>query len=196
MSKGQLTRQRILEQAAPLFNKRGFRTAPLSEIMKVTGLQKGGIYNHFTSKEQLALETFDYVADLVRSRFPTASQNENLVETLKSSITRFRANRLNPSIAGGCPLLNCAVESDDAFPALKIRVIRLMRSWQLGIQKLVLEGLKRGEIRPGTDPQTVATIIISCLEGGVLLGRLESESEHMDRCCAHLLSYIESLRNT
>ena len=59
MSKGDDTKERIIEQTAPLFNQMGFFGSSLSDIMQATGLKKGGIYNHFGSKEQLALEAYD-----------------------------------------------------------------------------------------------------------------------------------------
>src|ERR1700678_1948300 len=60
MTKGEQTRRRIVEAAAPIFNKRGYEGASLSELMEATGLKKGGIYRHFSSKEELAAEAFDY----------------------------------------------------------------------------------------------------------------------------------------
>src|SRR5258708_40252715 len=60
MGKGEQTRAMILSRVAPLFNQQGYFGSSLADIMQQTGLEKGGIYNHFKSKEQLALETFDY----------------------------------------------------------------------------------------------------------------------------------------
>src|SRR5580698_5832069 len=60
MRKGEHTRQEIIRKAAPIFNQRGYDGAALSDLMKATGLEKGGIYRHFASKEQLAAEAFDY----------------------------------------------------------------------------------------------------------------------------------------
>jgi len=37
-----------------------FTGIPKSELMEATGLKKGGIYRHFSSKEELAAEAFDY----------------------------------------------------------------------------------------------------------------------------------------
>jgi TetR/AcrR family transcriptional regulator, transcriptional repressor for nem operon len=54
MRKGEQTRQEIIRKAAPIFNQRGYDGAALSELMRATGLEKGGIYRHFKSKEQLA----------------------------------------------------------------------------------------------------------------------------------------------
>ena len=53
MGKGNITKEFIIEKAAVIFNKNGFAGASMSELMKETGLQKGGIYNHFKSKEAI-----------------------------------------------------------------------------------------------------------------------------------------------
>src|SRR5258708_40112262 len=74
MRKGEQTREFILERAVELFNIQGYSGFSLSDIMQATGLQKGGIYNHFVSKENLALEAFDYGFDLAQKR---------MAETLK-----------------------------------------------------------------------------------------------------------------
>src|SRR5215469_13011703 len=43
MAKGQETRERIIAQAASLFNQRGFEGGSMSDLMEATGLEKGGI---------------------------------------------------------------------------------------------------------------------------------------------------------
>jgi hypothetical protein len=59
MKKGEATRRRIVAQAAGLLNTQGYRSTPVSEIMRVTGLRKGGIYRHFKSRTTLTLEAFE-----------------------------------------------------------------------------------------------------------------------------------------
>src|SRR6266436_2118879 len=60
VSKGQETKQEIVRKAAHLFNQKGYAGTSLSDLMDATGLQKGGIYRHFSGKEELATEAFDY----------------------------------------------------------------------------------------------------------------------------------------
>jgi AcrR family transcriptional regulator len=69
MSKAQETKMRIIEQAAALFNQQGYAGSSMSDLMRVTGLQKGGIYNHFRSKDELALEAFDFAVNRVQEEF-------------------------------------------------------------------------------------------------------------------------------
>src|SRR6266436_9707452 len=52
--KGEQTRREIIRKAAPIFNQKGYDGAALSDLMRATGLEKGGIYRHFASKQELA----------------------------------------------------------------------------------------------------------------------------------------------
>src|SRR2546423_5010471 len=117
MSKGEQTREMILAQAAQLFSRQGYFGSSLSDIMQETGLEKGGIYNHFGSKEQLALEAYDYafsrVADgLMRSQDGAT----DAVDRLHRMVREFARYARKPAIAGGCPIMNTAIESDDTHP--------------------------------------------------------------------------------
>ena len=84
MRKGEQTRQKIIRKAAPIFNQRGYDGAALSDLMKATGLEKGGIYRHFDSKEQLAVEAFDYAwRETLRARIHDLDTMPNTVDRLK-----------------------------------------------------------------------------------------------------------------
>src|ERR1700674_3944665 len=56
--KGEETRQENIPKAAPNFNRKGYSGAALSDLMRTTGLEKGGIYRHFESKQELAVDAF------------------------------------------------------------------------------------------------------------------------------------------
>src|SRR6201995_4233171 len=111
MNKGEATRQRIIEIAAPLFNQRGYKGCSLNEIMEATGLCKGGIYRHFESKEELAAEAFDFAWKTVYTRRRQGMDNiANHVDRLKRYVANFAHETGFP---GGCPVLNTAVDADD-----------------------------------------------------------------------------------
>lgn len=52
----QETRERILRNARHLFNRKGFASVTLDEVMTASGLTHGGFYNHFNSKDELYAE--------------------------------------------------------------------------------------------------------------------------------------------
>ncbi len=193
MSKGEETKERILQQAAELFNQQGYAGSSISDIMRVTGLQKGGIYNHFKSKDELALQAFDYAIAQIKLLYRNAWRSKrHAIERLQAIIGVFHKHIDNSPIKGGCPLLNTAIESDDAHPALRDRAQQAMNSWRELICLIIEKGIERGEIRPTVDADEVASIIIAILEGAVMMSKLYGNSIHMDRAINHLNNYLES----
>src|SRR5690606_1345229 len=90
MGKGEQTRQRIVARAAPVFNTHGYSGTSMAELTRATGLEKGGIYNHFASKEALAIAAFDYAVQVVAERFATAlAGKEGAIERLRAIIDSF-----------------------------------------------------------------------------------------------------------
>jgi TetR/AcrR family transcriptional repressor of nem operon len=59
-TKGERSRQKIVEIAAVLFNQKGFAGCSMGDIVEASGLEKGTLYGHFSTKEELALLAFDY----------------------------------------------------------------------------------------------------------------------------------------
>lgn len=192
MSKGEQTREMILAQAAQLFSRQGYFGSSLSDIMHETGLEKGGIYNHFSSKEQLALEAFDFSVELIRQQTRLALTGKvNAVDRLLAIMTVFqRLVEDDPPLVGGCPVLNTAIEADDAQPALRERARNAMDDWRETIHRIVKKGIDRQEIRPGVDADALATLLISSLEGAIMMSKLYGDNVHMRRVVEHLTNYI------
>lgn len=117
--------------------------------MRVTGLHKGGIYNHFTSKEELALEAFGYTIDQVRKRYAEAIRGKTSAIDQLIAIASINQNIVDdPPLKGGCPLLNTATESDHAHSALREKTKQAMNQFLQFIRIVIKKGIRTGEIRP------------------------------------------------
>jgi TetR/AcrR family transcriptional repressor of nem operon len=192
MSKSQETKTRIIEQAATLFNQQGYAGTSVSDLMRATGLQKGGIYNHFHSKDELALEAFDFAVNCVQQKFMGALKGKrHAVDRLLAILSVYENILDNPPIEGGCPILNTSVESDDFHPALRERSQLAMDAWRDLIRRIVDKGIMRGEFQETVDADTVATILIATIEGSVMLSKLYGDASHMERGIKHLKLYIQ-----
>ena|ERR1700756_2531774 len=192
MSKGELTRRRIVAQAAPIFNQKGFAGTALSDLMQATGLEKGGIYRHFESKQELAEDAFDYAWNAaMETRFAGIDEIPNAVDRLKQFILNFRDRRAG-LVPGGCPLLNTSVEADNSNPQLRARARQALGSWLDRLQAIIKEGQRRGDIRTKIDAEELATLIISTLEGALMLSRLKKTTEPLNVACAHLTEHLET----
>jgi TetR/AcrR family transcriptional regulator, transcriptional repressor for nem operon len=193
LGKGDDTRQMILSRAAAVFNRKGYYGASLADIMEATGLEKGGIYNHFGSKDDLALEAFDYAVNLVRLEFQAALKDKrDAIDRLHAIVGVFRAMPEGMPVAGGCPVLNTAVESDDTHPVLRDHARRAMDEWREFIQRTVTKGIERGQVRPEVNADEVTTFIIAALEGAIMLTKLYDETTHMNRVVEYLEHYIDT----
>jgi AcrR family transcriptional regulator len=194
MAKGEQTRQRIIERAAPVFNTHGFSGTSLADLTRATGLEKGGIYNHFASKEALALAALDYAVQQTEQRLTEALAHEQgAIKRLLAMTAAFAAQAEDPWLPGGCPIANTAVEADDALPVLRERAQAAMTSWHKLIGSTVKRGIYDGELRGDADPYDVAAVISATLEGGLMLSQLYGDGSFMRRCLAHLQAYITDL---
>ena len=174
---------------------RGYAGTSMSAVLTATGLQKGGLYNHFASKEALAVAAFDYQVEQIGARFELALDGvAGAVPRLHAIIGVIGQLASDPEFAGGCPILNAATESDDALPALRERAQAAMTSWQRLIGSTVKAGVGAGELRADCQPRVVATIVTATLEGAVMLTKLYGDGDHMKRSIDHLSSYLGSLQ--
>ncbi|HZC65339.1 MAG TPA: TetR/AcrR family transcriptional regulator [Candidatus Dormibacteraeota bacterium] len=192
MTKGAETRRAIIRQAAPIFNRRGYEGAAMSDLMAATGLEKGGIYRHFKNKQQLAAEAFDYAWDVAfQLRTKDTEQIPNSVDRLQQLVRNFRERR-EGLVPGGCPLLNTAVDADNGNPLLRRKAERALEGWMNRLRKIVEQGKRAREIRPEIAAGEVAAAIISTLEGSLMISRLQRSERAIDQGCRHLARYLES----
>lgn len=193
MSKAQETKARIIHQAAELFNLKGYAGSSIADIMLATGLKKGGIYNHFKSKDDLALEAFDYAVSLLSKRiWSVVKTKHNAIERLQALVSSYLIYINDPPVVGGCPILNTAIETDDTDSPLRDRALQAMNSSRSLIVRIIKTGIKKGEVRATVEPDNVATIIFSTLEGAIMMSKLERNPIHLERAVAHLQSYIHT----
>jgi TetR/AcrR family transcriptional repressor of nem operon len=190
--KGDQTRQEIIRKAARLFNQKGYSGTALSDLMRATGLEKGGIYRHFESKQELARDAFDHAWKLAMdTRFDGTQEIPNTVDRLIQVVRNFRDRRVG-LVPGGCPLLNTAIDSDHSNPQLQTKARQALSSWLDRLRSIVEEGQGRGEVRPDVDSAKLATLIASTLEGSSMVGRLQRSDEPLDLACRHLEGYLET----
>ena len=195
MTKGEMTRQKIIEQAAPLFNQLGYAGCSMQDIMAATGLEKGGLYRHFSSKEELAEEAFRYsLARVTEERQKGMEEIKGSVEQLGFIIRRFV--EIHSIIPGGCPVMNTAIDADDGNPALRKLVKTAVQQWKDRIGAIVETGVERGEIRADVEPRRIGNIVIAALEGALMISRLEGNRVAVHDAQSLLENVLRDIRST
>ncbi len=181
MSKSERTRQFIIEQAAPIFNRKGVAGTAISDIMEATQLAKGGIYGNFDSKEEMSLEVCSYL--LKRRGGQLTGAMEKGGHTARGKLMTFLdffPEDVN-SNWGGCPIVNLGVEADDTDPVMRQRLSEGIRAGQEVIRTVVQQGIDEGEFPPCVNAEVFAIKTFALIEGALLLGRIQGNTDQLER---------------
>jgi len=179
MKKGEITRHNIIRKSAMIFNKKGYMTTTMNDIIQETQIQKGGIYRHFKDKEQLMVESFRYSIEIMQNHLKVSvSQHKNASDKLIAFVEAFLQLSEGRPIVGGCPIYNAAVEMDGLegnvlLPHIN-EAIDMMVIW---LMKIIEDGLNQQELKQSIQPYDTALYLVSILEGGLVLDRLKKDSQ-------------------
>jgi TetR/AcrR family transcriptional repressor of nem operon len=197
-TKGERTRARIIATAAPLFNQRGYMGATMSDLMSATGLEKGGIYRHFESKDELALAAFDYALEKHRERIRAyVGAHTSAVARLTALADAIASIAERPAVKGGCPLLNTAVESDDAKGASYAELRKRTRAGMKRVvgyaRTIIEEGIASGELRPTVDVSLESEMMVATMEGALMLSRLFDDPRYVLQAAAQIAQHASRM---
>ncbi len=164
----------------------------MSDIIKATGLAKGGIYGNFKSKEAIAVQAFEYASQKVMDEMTFKIKAQPTYTGKLQAILQFYRNyTLQSPIDGGCPILNFSCDVDDTNPELKARVRHAIELMLNTLVHLIEQGKKKGEFRPQVNAEETADIIYSQIEGGIMMSRTYGNSKKLNRLLDYLKSFIE-----
>lgn len=182
----------IIEQSAPIFNKKGIAATSMSDIMDATKLSKGSLYVHFDNKDVLAEAVVDYNMEKLQNKVVVAtSKSDHPKEQLFAYVDAFR-NPFNSPVPGGCPMLNFGMEADDQNEAVLEKVAAQINRSQQRIADIIARGIRQGVFKPDWNYQEFATVMFAMIEGGVLICRTTGKIDKMAIINRNLKKMIEA----
>jgi len=192
MSKGEQTRQMIIERSAPIFNKKGIAATAMSDVMEATDLSKGSLYVHFDNKDVLAEAVVDYQLDLLGQKTLAAiNRFDHPKDKLFAYLDLYR-NPMNPPLEGGCPMLNFGMEADDQNEVVREKVAAKVNQSQQLIVGIIEQGIRQGDFKADWNYKEFATMMFALIEGGVLIGKTTRKSDKMAIIIKNLKKMIEA----
>ena len=137
-----------------------------------TGYKMGGIYRHFDTKMDLAKAAFKYSYEVQIKANLQLDDSLNPKEKLLKIISNYKKMIIRPKIAGGCPLLNTALEVDDTNKEFR-QLAKVFVEEVIGIIASILEdGKSTGLFKADIDSREEANYLFSTFEGAIMLGQL------------------------
>lgn len=191
MSKAKKTKRYIVEKTASIFNKRGFVGTSLSDLTNATNLTKGSIYGNFNNKQEVAVAAFNYNYQYLIKRFAARlSEKKTYKEKLHAFLEVYEEMYSELMDAGGCPILNNAVDADDTNPGLNSLSIRAFNDWNVNIKNIILNGKSTNEIDDTIDEEFYADLFILTIEGSLMLSKTTGEKRYFKHAIEHLNTLI------
>jgi len=176
-TKGEKTRQIIIDKATVLFTRYGFNHTSLNQILAATGLAKGGFYFHFKSKDGLALAVIESLKECwTKEILPKLKKGKNARENLKLMFSApgdccNSTEGIRPTIL----LLNLATEMLEVNDKFSTMLSQIIKDWWTILEAVIEQGKSEEIFRSDIDNQSVAAIILCNVMGANLLALLKKE---------------------
>lgn len=163
----EVRQEQIIEAAMNLIARRGLKGLSMAGIASRVGLVPSAIYRHFGNKDDVV----DMILDIIQEKLlgnikitckETSQPLERLEQILKRHVVTIKENRAIPRI----------IFTEDVFsgnPKRKRKVYRVISGYLAGLNQIIQDGQKKGQIRSDIDSRTVALMFLGMVQPGVIL---------------------------
>ena len=194
-TKGDLTRQHIIEKSMQLFSVQGYFNTSIESIVKATGLTKGGLYGHFRNKQEIWYAVYDECVRIWKSIvFQGVRDISDPLARIERVIENSLQNYLGAGVfEGGCFLFNALVELAGQSPAMSDHVLEGFKGFAELLRRWLEEADQQGRFREGLNPDEIAHFMVISLNGAAPLYAASKDPAVWQQTLAQLHFYIESL---
>ncbi len=189
-------KEKIIHESLRQFSTKGFMSTSINDILEAVGTSKGGLYNHFKSKEDLFFAALSEARKIWRQRNLTGlHQQERPLDKIIKLLENYRDNYLTDSedFPGGCIFVNLAVELNDQQPHLAREVNEGFERFKGMIKRLLDQEQTAGRLKGDVDTSLAAEIIFSGIVGTCVTYTSDKSREHLDRNIAALIDYLHRM---
>jgi TetR/AcrR family transcriptional regulator, transcriptional repressor for nem operon len=160
-------REQIVDAGLDQFHRAGFNGSSVDDITRAAGVPKGSFYNHFDSKEDLAVDVIERYAqsapdDELRDRGRPA------IKRLRAHFARLAADFIESGYTRGCLLGNLTAEMADHSAAIRAKLDAMFSDWTDLITSVIREGQDAGEITTSVKAQQLAGFLLSAWQGTLI----------------------------
>ena len=196
-TKGDRTREHVLDIAEDLILQRGYSGTSIDEIISKSGLTKGGFFYHFDGKADLARHLMLRYLDRDITFFVELSERaRSLVEEPLQQFLLFlkllaEAMADLPDTHPGCLIASFTYEAHQFDEQVKVLNAEALLTWRklfLGHLEVIAE-----KYPPRTDQplQDLADMLSSILEGGIIMSKVLEDGQALP---SQLLQYRNYIR--
>jgi TetR/AcrR family transcriptional repressor of nem operon len=189
-------REKIIQESLKLFSLKGFLSTSIQDILEAAGTSKGGLYNHFMSKEDLFFAVLGAAQEIWRQRtLEGLDRIEKRIERIKKLLRNYGNRYLKDTKAfpGGCVFVTLSVELDDQRPRLSEEITKGFAGFKKMVNRWLDEAKNSGEIRGDVDTKAVTEMIFAGMLGTSVIYGMEKSLDVLDKSIETLIAYIDTL---
>jgi AcrR family transcriptional regulator len=156
VSKGQHTRQQILDVAFDQASRLGLEGLTIGKLAEAMEMSKSGVFAHFKAREELQLAVIDHATQIfLATVFHPALAFPRGLPRLRAIVENWFA-RMDSGSKRGCVFLSGAWEYDDRPGPLREALADCQRRWRGDLALCVTHAIEKGQLNSATDPYQVA----------------------------------------
>jgi TetR/AcrR family transcriptional repressor of nem operon len=197
-TKGNLSRQKIIKKSMQLFSVKGYFNTSIADVVKETGLTKGGLYGHFKNKQEIWYAVYDEcVRTWKRVVFNGVRDIPDPLKRIEKVIENSLKNYLGGGVfEGGCFLLNSLVDLTGQSPTMSNHVLEGFKGFAALLRLWLEEAARQGLLRDELHLEAIADFIMVSVNGAAPLYAASRDPAVWQHTLAQLSLYIQSLRKT
>jgi AcrR family transcriptional regulator len=194
-TKGQRTRNSILEVAAALATEEGLDPLSIGRLAEATGMSKSGLFAHFGSKEELQLATVDHAAALFVAEVidPARSAPKGLARiwALCDHMIGYAERQVFP---GGCFFAATSFEFNNRPGPVRDQIESMIRSWLSYLEHAVEQAQEAGELDPNVSAREISFQLDAFAQASNAQYQLFRDPQVFDDARRAIQERLESLR--
>lgn len=187
------TRDRLVETARQLFLSNGYEATGVAEILREAGVRSGSLYYFFKKKEDLLLAVLDRYVEMLHPCVldPVFRTVSDPIERVFGVLEGYRQMLVMTEFRLGCPIGNLALEMCERSDAVREKIALNFTNWRRAIADCLSDAGDR--LPKGTDCATLASFILTVMEGAVMQARALRSLEPYETAVAVLREHIDRL---
>ncbi|MBI3621270.1 MAG: TetR family transcriptional regulator C-terminal domain-containing protein [Nitrospirae bacterium] len=187
-------REQILEAAARLVHIKGFHRTSVEDILDAAEAGKGQFYHYFRSKDDVGLAIVDRAAAQMGSTLLKRLEEGQGLDAIDEMFDCLVATARENQCGGGCPLGNLAAEMSDLHEEFRSRLALIFESWRGVVERALRTAQLHGQIRSDIKVEELSFLVLSTVQGGILLAKVKRDVRVMEQCFEGLKACLGRLR--
>jgi TetR/AcrR family transcriptional regulator, transcriptional repressor for nem operon len=192
-SKGERTRDQIVDAAARLIFEGGVAGTSIEDVKREAGVSSSQLYHYFADKRALVHEVIAHQSDaVVAAQEPLLGKLDSL-DALHAWRDQAVAIEKQLHCRGGCPIGTIAGELAEVDPAAREEIARGFARWEGAIAEGIQAMHDRGELPADSDPDRLALALLAAHQGGLILTQVRRDPAPIEAALDEMIAHVAEL---